>query len=123
MAERAAQFSPFAALAGYDEAVRETGRVVGRRIELSEDEKAELDQKQQIFLVALELGKQPTVTVTYFQPDLNKKNGGEYISYTGMLKGIKEAESCLVFADGMEVHLPDVVDLRSNLFEGCFDVL
>ena len=54
MAERAAQFSPFAALVGYEDAVRETGRVVGQRAELSEDEKAVLDQKQQIILAALE---------------------------------------------------------------------
>ena len=64
MAERAAQFSPFAALAGYEDAVRETGRLVGRRVEVSEGEKAVLDRKLQIILAILERGKQPEVTVT-----------------------------------------------------------
>ena len=79
MAERAAQFSPFAALVGYGEAIRETGRAVGQQMELREEEKAVLDQKQQIILAALEQGEEPEVTVTYFQPD-RKKNGGKYVT-------------------------------------------
>ena len=64
MVERAAQFSPFAALAGYGEAVRETSRAVGQQAELSEDQQAVLDRKQQIIHAALERGEQPEVTVT-----------------------------------------------------------
>ena len=82
MAERAAQFSPFAALTGHDEAIRETGRVTVGKIELGEDEKAELDQKQRLLLAALERGGQPPVTVTYFQPD-QRKEGGEYRTAAG----------------------------------------
>lgn len=115
MAERAAQFSPFAALAGYGDAVRETGRAVGQRVELSEDEKAVLNRKQQLILAALERGEQPEVTVTYFRPD-RKKDGGKYVSRTGPIKKIKETESILVFADGSEIRFSDIVDLTGDLF-------
>ena len=74
MAERAAQFSPFAALAGYGEAIQETGRVVERQAELSEDEKAVLDRTQQDILGMLEQGGCPAVKIIYFQPDRKKKD-------------------------------------------------
>ncbi len=120
MAERAAQFSPFAALAGYDEAVWETGRVVGQRLELSEDERAVLNRKLQIILAALGRGEQPEVTVTYFQPD-RKKAGGEYVSYIGIVKGYKEAENALAFADETEIPLISVFDLDGKLLKEYFD--
>lgn len=120
MAERAAQFSPFAALVGYGEAIRETGRAVGQQMELSEEEKAVLDQKQQIILAALEQGEEPEVTVTYFQPD-RKKDGGEYVSYTGSIKKYKEIENTLVFGGGKEIPLNGIVDLTGTVFQGHFD--
>ena len=102
MAERAAQFSPFAALAGHEDAIQETSRVVGRRFDLSEEEKAVLDRKQQIILGFLKQGEQPMVTVTYFRPD-PKKAGGEYVKRTGKVKKVREVENSLVFADGVEI--------------------
>lgn len=120
MAERAAQFSPFAALVGYGEAIRETGRAVGQQMELSEEEKAVLDQKQQIILAALEQGEEPEVTVTYFQPD-RKKDGGEYVAYTGSIKKYKEIENTLVFGGGKEIPLSGIVDLTGTVFQGHFD--
>ena len=102
MAERAAQFSPFAALAGHEDAIQETSRVVGRRFDLSEEEKAVLDRKQQIILGFLKQGEQPMVTVTYFRPD-RKKAGGEYVKRTGKVKKGREVENSLVFADGVEI--------------------
>lgn len=115
MAERAAQFSPFAALVGYEDAVRETGREVEQRIELSEEEKAVLDRKQQIILAALELGERPTVTVTYFQPDV-RKDGGAYIDFTGEIKRVKPAENRFVFMNDMEISFSDIFDLHCELF-------
>ena len=120
MAERAAQFSPFAALVGYGEAIRETSRAVGQQMELSEEEKAVLDQKQQIILAALEQGEEPEVTVTYFQPD-RKKDGGEYVSYTGSIKKYKEIENTIVFGGGKEIPLSGIVDLTGTVFQGHFD--
>ena len=115
MVERAAQFSPFAALAGYEDAVRETGRVVSQRVELSEEEKAVLDRKQRVILEALGRGEQPEVTVTYFWPD-SRKTGGEYVSHTGSIKKVQKVEKALVFVDGVEVPFGDVVELAGELF-------
>ena len=115
MAERAAQFSPFAALVGYEDAVRETGRVVGQRVELSDEEKAVLDRKQRVILEALGRGEQPEVIVTYFRPD-SRKDGGEYVRHTGAVKKVREIERALVFVDGVEVPFGDVVELAGDLF-------
>ena len=115
MAERAAQFSPFAALVGYEEAIRETGRLTGQQVELSEEEKAILDQKQQIILAALEQGERPEITVVYFQRD-KKKAGGEYTDFTGLVKQGKEVENVLLFTDGTEIPFSDIIEINKLLF-------
>lgn len=120
MVERAAQFSPFAALAGYGEAVRETSRAVGQQAELSEDQQAVLDRKQQIICGALERGEQPEVTVTCFRPD-RKKEGGEYTTFTGRVRRIRETEGVMVFADGTERSLAGITELAGELFQGYFE--
>ena len=107
MSDRAAQFSPFAALTGYGDAIDETARLTDRRIELSEEERAELDYKQQ-YLATLDA---PTVTVTYFVPD-ERKSGGAYVTHTGVLKRVDEVERIVVFKDGLRVPLDDVMDIK-----------
>ena len=82
MTDRAAQFMPFRALTGYEDAVRETARYTDERIELTEDEKALLDMRLQ--KLADEISNQPKMTLTYFRPD-KKKAGGAYICVTGQL--------------------------------------
>lgn len=104
MSDRAAQFSPFAALTGYSDAIDETARLTDHRIELSEEERAELDYKQQ-YLSTLDA---PTVTVTYFVPD-ERKTGGAYVTHTGVLKRVDEVERMMVFVDGTQVPLDEVV--------------
>ena len=111
MSDRAAQFSPFAALTGYGDAIDETARLTDRRIELSEEESAELDYKQQ-YLATLDA---PTVTVTYFVPD-ERKSGGAYVTHTGVLKRIDELERMMLFMDGTRVELDDVMGIE------CVDV-
>lgn len=107
MSDRAAQFSPFAALTGYGDAIDETARLTDHRIELSEEERAELDYKQQ-YLSTLD---SPTVTVTYFVPD-ERKTGGAYVTHTGVLKRVDEVERMVVFKDGLRVPLDEVVDIN-----------
>lgn len=102
MAERAAQFSPFAALAGYGEAIQETGRVVERQAELSEDEKAVLDRTQQDILGMLEQGGCPAVKIIYFQPDW-KKDGGRYVTVYGVVKRVDEVQRHIVLSDDRAV--------------------
>lgn len=107
MSDRAAQFSPFAALTGYGDAIDETARLTDARIELSEEERAELDYKQQ-YLATLD---SPTVTVTYFVPD-ERKSGGAYVTHTGVLKRVDEVERMVVFKDGLRVPLDEVMDIK-----------
>lgn len=102
MAERAAQFSPFAALAGYGEAIQETGRVVERQAELSEDEKAVLDRTQQDILGMLKQGGCPAVKIIYFQPD-RKKDGGKYVMVYGVVKRVDEVQRHIVLSDDRAV--------------------
>ena len=113
--DRAAQFSPFAALTGYEAAVRETARLTQGRIELSEEEKASIDSVLQ-YLQA-HLSEQPPVIVTYFVPDL-KKDGGEYRTISGSLRRIEPLERRLLLVDGTQIPVDDIFQLQcSNLPE------
>ena len=118
--DRAAIFSPFAALSGHGAAIAETARLTEQRIELDEDTRAELDRRQAILLE--HIGEQPEVTITWFQPD-EKKAGGAYVTATGRLKKFREVERTLLLADGTEIPLEDVVALESNIFQELIDDL
>ena len=112
--DRAAIFSPFAALSGHGAAIAETARLTEQRIELDEDTRAELDRRQAILLEHMD--EQPEVTVTWFQPD-EKKDGGAYLTTTGRLKKFRELERILLLTDGTEIPLQDVVALESDIFQ------
>lgn len=116
-ADRAAQFSPFAALTGHGAAIRETARLTDRQAELSEDIRAELDRKQALLLERL--AEQPEITVTWFCPD-EKKDGGAYITTRGRLKKIDLSARRMVLTDGTEIALEEVADLQSELFQELF---
>ena len=112
--DRAAIFSPFAALSGHGAAIAETARLTERRMELDEDTRAELDRKQAVLLEHID--EQPEITITWFQPD-EKKDGRAYLTTTGRLKKLRELERLLVLADGAEIPLEDVVALESGIFQ------
>ena len=110
MEERAAQFSPFAALTGHSTAISETARLTDRKVELSEDTKALLDQKQRI--LSEHIKERPELVVTWFQPD-TRKEGGKYLTTAGKLKKIDEFERVLILTDGTRIPLEGVTDLKS----------
>lgn len=116
-ADRAAQFSSFAALTGHDAAVRETARLTASRIDTAEDKRYELDLKQQ--LLAQVLPSHPEVTVTYFVPD-TRKAGGAYVSVNGRLKRIDSRRRILLLEDGTEIPADDVLELESPIFTSLF---
>ena len=113
MLDRAAQFSPFAALTGYDAAIKETGRLTGQRIELTEECRTVLDRKQQVLLE--NLAEHPEVSVTYFVPD-ERKSGGTYVTVAGRVKKVDEYQRLLLLTDGTRIPLTEVLELESNMF-------
>lgn len=113
-ADRAAQFSPFAALTGYDAAVRETARVTERRIELDEGVKAELNARLNCILE--HLPEHPQVSITYFMPD-EKKSGGAYRTVTGTVRKLDSFAKTLTLTDGTVVPMEEIVHVEGNLFE------
>ena len=115
MIDRAAQFSPFAALTGYDAAIQETGRLTDQRIELDEDAKARLSDRLQ--LIKENIGENPVVEITYFVPD-ERKEGGAYITETGVVLRIDEYARRIVMADGKRIPIREVIQLEGELFHG-----
>ena len=108
MLERAAQFQPFRALTGYEDAVRETARLTDDWVELTEDEKSLLDAKLQ--KLADDIASHPLATITWFQPD-KKKTGGEYVTTTGQLKKIDDFEGVLILLGGERILIENIVSI------------
>jgi hypothetical protein len=109
-ADRAAQFSPFAALTGYDAAVKETARLTDRRIELDEDEKAALDETLRALVQRID--QRPEVRLTYFRPD-EKKDGGAYVTAVGKLKRVDTLTRTLLLEDGRKIPMDSVISVES----------
>ena len=105
MHDRAAQFSPFAALVGYEDAVEETARLTDARREMLEDEIAELNR--QLGELTERLPERPKIRVTYFIPD-KKKDGGRYALKIGNARTIDQYKNAVVFTDGEAVAIKDM---------------
>lgn len=109
LSDRAAQFAPFAALTGYDSAIKETGRLTDERIELDEEALTALDRKYQLLMDTLD--DAPEVTIIYFRPD-ERKAGGQYVSATGTVKKVDTFGRRILLQDGTRIPLDSVFDLR-----------
>ncbi len=112
--DRAAQFSPFAALTGYDAAIKETARLTDERLELDEYMKDALSDRLQI--IADRIKERPTIVITYFQPDA-KKNGGTYVTVISIAKKIDEYERVVVMTDDTAIPIDKIISIDGRIFK------
>lgn len=109
MIDRAAQFSPFAALTGHDAAIKETARTTENRVKLDVYMEEELDNKLQILISQIK--HQPKVKITYFEQD-EKKDGGTYVSVMGRVKKIDQYKRIILMNSGTKINIDDMIDIE-----------
>ena len=109
--DRAAQFSPFAALTGYDASIKESARLTDARIELDDSQKEEIGEKLRL------VTGQPDaeIKITYFLPD-TKKTGGKYVLAAGAVKKVDEYERMIIMGDGKQIPIDEVIDVDCDAF-------
>ncbi len=110
--DRAAQFAPFAALTGHEEAIKETARLTDDREILSDEVIAVLNDKLRI--IAKNLDAEQTVKITYFVPD-DKKSGGAYVTHSGIVRKIDLYEHILIMTDGTVVPIGQISEIEGEL--------
>ena len=111
--DRAAQFSPFAALTGHDAAIAETARLTDVRAELDETRKEDLDRKLQI--LREHLLTRPEIAVTYFVPDAHKE-GGAYLRAIGIPKKLDDIEHKVIMQSGTVIPMDDIFEMEGTIF-------
>ena len=112
---RSAQFAPFSALTGYDEVIKETGRLTSDRKEMNEELKNILDLKLKIILDNIYL--KPTISVTYFIAD-HKKDGGEYITVTGGVKKVDRFKKLIILENNTKIPILDIIEINGEILKG-----
>ncbi len=118
--DRAAQFAPFSALTGHDDAIKETARLTDRKIELDDYDKMLLDNKMTFILN--HIYEQPEITVTYFIPDINKE-GGMYLDFTGNIKKFDSVQRKVCFMDKTEILIDDIIEIKSEIIPENTEIL
>lgn len=113
MDARAAQFAPFAALTGHEDAINETARRTAAMRELTAEELADLSRK---LSYALSFPERPVIDITYFVPD-TRKDGGSYVTVKAAIRMVEETRNIMTLMDGTEIALDAVTDLRSPVFD------
>ena len=108
MHDRAAQFAPFSALVGYDDAVAETARLTERRPELDEQEQRAINEC--LAYIADHIHEQTEVRIKYFVPD-EHKSGGEIIEFSGKVKKVLPDKRIMVFSTDMHISIVDIIDI------------
>jgi len=118
--DRAAQFSPFAALTGYEDMIGEEARLVDNRIELSEEELEELNRTLGRINEAIEAGEKPMLTITFFVPD-PLKAGGIYETVTEKVRRIDPVEQKIILdrivsigGSCMEIQIADILEIEKE---------
>ena len=108
MHDRAAQFTPFAALVGYDDAVAETARLTETRPELDEQEQRAINEH--LAYIANHIHEQPEVFIRYFVPD-ERKSGGAIVEFSGKVKKVLPDKRIMVFSTDMHIPIVDIIDI------------
>lgn len=111
---RSAQFAPFAALTGYEDAVKETARETSERIDIDEELKSILDSKLQILMEQIK--NNPEVTITYYIAN-SRKDGGEYVTVNGIVKKLDVDNQCIYLIDNTEIPINDIIEMSGNIFK------
>lgn len=114
MHDRAAQFSAFAALSGYDDTVKETARLTDSKMELTEEEITDLNLKIQVLKEYA--NTKPFLFIEYFVPD-KKKSGGSYVTVMGNFRRIDEYAGNMILTSGEEIHLKDIYSIEGDVFD------
>ncbi len=117
LSDRAAQFAPFAALTGHDEAIKETARRTDSFVELDEGQREKLDRRLQMLLA--KIGERPLwkpeIRVTYFRPD-PVKDGGAYVSASGFLQKVDLYRRRILFTDGTSLPMENLFSIEGEPF-------
>lgn len=115
---RASQFAPFAALVGYDSAIKETARLTDKKIEIDDGLKEMLNSK--LNYINEHIKDMNEITITYFVKDTSK-NGGKYIEKSGIVKKIDSVEGTIKLFDNTIISMIDVINIKGNLFDSIFE--
>lgn len=116
--DRAAQFSPFSALTGYDDAVKESARLTDQKHELSDEAISQLNAK--LMFIKEQIKNQPEITVTYFVPD-EKKDGGSYITEKSAVKRIDDFERVIILKNNAKIPFDNISDIEGEIFRDLYD--
>ena len=111
--DRAAQFSPFAALTGLGAAISETARLTDEKVEQDEEQLNILNNK--FAILRTNIASQPVVTITYFVQDL-RKAGGKYVTISGVIKKIDDYQKIIVMQNNIIISIDDIADIKSDIF-------
>ena len=107
--DRAAQFSPFAALKGYDDEIDEAARLTESKIEPDGARAEELNEK--LLLLAEQADAHPVVRLTYFVPD-GKKSGGAYLTKEDALRKLDADDRKIILRCGTVVPFENIWEIE-----------
>ena len=115
---RASQFSPFAALTGYDSEVKETARITDKRIDIDDGLREMLNAK--LNYLNDHIKENPNISITYFVKD-PKKEGGKYLTKQGIIKRIDTVNEIIKFNDNASISMNDIINITGDIFNALYD--
>lgn len=115
---RASQFSPFAALTGYDDEIKETSRITDKKIIIDDGLKAMLNDK--LNYINEHINENYIISITYFIKD-TKKEGGKYLTKQGIIKRIDTVNEIIKFSDNITISMNDIINITGDIFNSLYD--